>query len=164
MQVAGLDGKLADPFAGAAKARVFLFVRTDCPVTNRYAPEVRRIATEFADRGVAFWLVYPDAAESVSSIRNHVAEYRFPGTPLRDLHHDVVRRAEATVAPEAAVFDANGRLAYIGRIDDQFVEFGKVRPAPTTHDLESAISATLSGRPVVPAKTRAIGCFLADAR
>ena len=151
-----------DPFASSARARVLLFVRTDCPLTNRYAPELQRLSAEFATRGVDFWMVYPDPAESAGAIENHIAQYRFPGKPLRDPDHQLVARARATVAPEAAVFDADGRLKYVGRIDDRFVDFGKARPAPRTHDLEDAISAVLAGKPVAQSKTRAVGCFLAD--
>src|SRR5690348_9743395 len=85
-----LAGKPIDPLASAAPAQVFVFVRTDCPISNRYAPELQRLAAEFADRGVKFWLVYPDAAESPAAIKNHIAEFRFPGTPVRDLRHTLV--------------------------------------------------------------------------
>ena len=105
-----LAGNPKDPFASPAQARVFLFVRTDCPITNRYAPELRRISTEFKSRGVEFWLVYPDPSQSVEGIERHMADYGFPGRPLRDPHHDLVRRAKATIAPEAAVFNAEGRI------------------------------------------------------
>ncbi|MBV8833214.1 MAG: hypothetical protein JO108_28800, partial [Acidobacteriaceae bacterium] len=67
-----------------------------------------------------------------------------------------------TVAPEAAVFDSGGKLIYHGRIDDRWIEIGKSRPAPTTHDLEDAISAVLARRTVAHPETRAIGCSLAD--
>lgn len=157
-----LAGQAVDPFSAPAQARVFVFVRTDCPVTNRYAPELRRIATEFAGKHVQFWLVYADASETAQTIQGHIAEYAFPGTPLRDTHHQIVARAEATVAPEAAVFDSSGKLAYHGRIDDRWVDFGKSRPAPTTHDLENALTDVVAGKPVPIAKTRAIGCSLAD--
>ena len=73
-----------------------------------------------------------------------------------------MKRAQVTIAPEAAIFNKDGSLVYAGRIDDRFVEFGKSRPAPTTHDLEAAISQVLAGKPVIPAHTRAIGCYLAD--
>jgi hypothetical protein len=43
----GIDGNARNPFASAARARVFLFVRTDCPITNRYAPELQRLFQEF---------------------------------------------------------------------------------------------------------------------
>jgi hypothetical protein len=159
-----LAGKPQDPFHSTARARVFLFVRSDCPLTNRYAPELQRIATEFGGRDVQFWLVYPDPAETASGIENHIAQYRFPGRPLRDPRHQIVKRAQATIAPEAAVFDGAGRLAYVGRIDDRYVEFGKERPAARTHDLEEAIAAVLAGKPAPEPRTRAIGCFLADVK
>jgi hypothetical protein len=163
-QIVDLSGKPQDAFGSPAAARVFLFVRTDCPVTNRYAPELQRIAAEFSGRNVQFWLVYPDPAETPAAIETHIAEYRFPGTPLRDPHHDLVKRSQATIAPEAAVFGGTGKLRYIGRIDDRFIEFGKSRPAPQTHDLEAAISAVLEGKLVPNPKTRAIGCALSDVK
>jgi hypothetical protein len=157
-----LGGKAQDPFSGVARARVLLFVRSDCPITNRYAPELARIAAEFKERGVAFWLIYPDAAETPSAIEKHVKEYRLPGTPLRDPQHELVKRAQATVSPQAAVFDDSGKLKYTGRIDDRYVSFGTARPAARTHDLEAAITAVLERKPMSATKTRAIGCYLAD--
>ena len=142
--------------------RVFLFVRSDCPITNRYAPELQRIAKDFQAQGVAFWLVYPDKSENASSISSHIAQYGFPGKPLRDPGSILVKRAEVTVAPEAAVFDSTGKLVYHGRIDDLWVDIGKSRPTATTHDLEDAITAVLEGRAPVHPETRAVGCSLAD--
>ncbi len=163
-QIVDLSGGPRDPFHSAVAARVFLFVRADCPITNRYAPELQRIAAEFSGRNVEFWMVYPDAAETPRTIETHLAEYRLPGTPLRDPHHELVKRAEATVAPEAAVFDATGKLRYHGRIDDQYVSFGKARAVVMSHDLEAAISSVLANRPVADPVTRAIGCALSDVK
>ncbi len=159
-----LSGKPQDPFASPARARVLLFVRTDCPLTNRYAPELQRLAAEFSGRGAEFWLVYPDPTETSAGIRDHIAHYHFPGAPLRDPHHLLVKRAQATVAPEAAVYDAAGKLEYLGRIDDRFPDFGQSRPAPHTHDLEAALSSVLAGKAVPEPRTRAIGCYLADVK
>jgi|SRR5580692_996875 hypothetical protein len=157
-----LAGNPRDPFATPAEVRVFVFVRTDCPITNRYAPELKRLWDEFVANGVRFWLVYPDPSETTGKIQNHVLEYSFPGLPLRDPKHELVKRAHADTAPEAAVFDAKGALVYHGRIDDLWVTAGRARPMPTTHDLEDAIAAALSGQPLKQAETRAVGCSLAD--
>ncbi|MBV9264666.1 MAG: redoxin family protein [Acidobacteriaceae bacterium] len=151
------------PFETVAKARVFIFLRTDCPISNRYAPELQRIATEFSSKPVDFWLVYSDRSETAVQINQHIAEYRFPGIPLLDPAHELAGLAAATVTPQAAVFDERGQLKYSGRIDDRWVDFGKSRSAQT-HDLEAAIGATLEGRPVSQARTRAVGCYLADVK
>ena len=148
---------------GAERVVVLLFVQTDCPISNRYAPTIQKLNNEF--RGKAnFWLIYPNSSEPPAKIRTHLAKFRYTISALRDTHHALAKRAQATITPESAVFDSKGKLVYHGRIDNWYEDLGRARPAPTTHDLEAAISATLSGRMVVPAKTRAIGCFLADAR
>lgn len=157
-----LDGKAVDAFAAAAKVRVFVFVRTDCPISNRYAPELKRLNDEFTARGVLFSIVYADPNETSGNIRHHMEEYAFPGAVIRDPAHVLVRRAKATITPEAAVFSATGQLLYHGRIDNRYVELGKSMPNPTRHDLEDAIAAALDGRPQPEASAPAVGCYLAD--
>jgi hypothetical protein len=157
-----LAGHPRNPFANAARVRIMLFVRTDCPITNRYAPELQRLGGRFTGPGVEFWLVYPDRTATPAAIKEHIAEYHFPGEPLRDPRHELVKRAHATITPEAAVFDASGRLVYHGRIDDRWVEIGKARVEARTHDLEDSITAVLAGKAVARAETRAVGCTLAD--
>lgn len=157
-----LAGKPRNLFASAARVRILMFVRTDCPITNRYAPELQRLGEKFRGPGVEFWLVYPDRTSTADAINDHVVQYHFPGEPIRDPGHELVRRAHATITPEAAVFDASGRLLYHGRIDDRWVEIGKARAQAQTHDLEDAIVAVLAGKPVARAEVRAVGCTLAD--
>jgi len=155
-----LSGNARDPFASPAQVRVFVFVRTDCPITNPYAPELRRLAAAFS--GVEVWMVYPDASETPDQIRRHMMDYSLPGHVLRDPHHELVKRSHVTTAPEAAVFDAENRLVYHGRIDDLWVNPGISRAVARTHELEEAIAAVLEGKPVKLAETHAIGCSLAD--
>ena len=45
---------------------------------------------------------------------------------------------------------------------DRFVELGRERPAATTHNLRDALNAVFAGRVVSPARTQAVGCFIAD--
>ena len=139
---------------------VFLFTRSDCPISNRYAPEVRRLWAKFTPLGVAFWLVYPDPDEAVATIRQHVKEYEYPCEALRDPQHTLVQRTQVRVTPEAAVFGPGGQLVYRGRINDRFVDFGKTRAAATQHDLAEALNATLAGRPVANQRTPAVGCLI----
>jgi hypothetical protein len=160
--VADLSKHAADPFTSAETVQVLLFVRSDCPISKRYAPELQRISREFESARVQFWLVFPDATETSQDVRILVSEYKFPGTPLFDPKHELVRIAHATIAPEAAVFDRDNKLVYHGRIDDLYVDIGKSRPAATVHDLEDAISAVVAGKAIRQAETQAVGCSLAD--
>jgi hypothetical protein len=158
------DGTIVDPFDVPASTRavVFLFTSVECPISNRYAPEVARLHDELAGRGVSFWLVYPNPAESPAQVREHLAAYRYPVHALRDPRHELVKLAGATITPEAAVYDAQRRLAYRGRIDDRYVAIGVERPAATRRDLYEALKATLEGRPVAQPRLQAVGCYIAD--
>ena len=157
-----LSGRRIEPLReSAAAASVFLFLRTDCPISNRYAPEIRRLHERFAPSGIEFWMVYPDPDEAPQAIREHLSEFEYPGRAARDPEHALVEETGATVTPEAAVF-ADDEWVYLGRIDDRHVDFGKSRAAPTTHDLADALQAILDGQPVSQPRTRAIGCYIPD--
>ena len=158
-----LAGRPVDPFQPPdARAFVFIFVSTDCPISNRYAPEIRRVAQEFARSDVRFRLVYPDADTTSEAIRQHMKEFQLPLEALRDPQHGLVRLGQIHVTPEAAIFLPGRRLVYHGRIDNRYAELGKERPEATQHDLEDLLKAILEGRPVPYATARAVGCYISD--
>jgi thiol-disulfide isomerase/thioredoxin len=157
-----LDGTPADPFHDASrKPVVLLFVRTDCPVSNRYAPLIQRISAQYAGK-VGFWLVYPGKTASPEKVREHERDYNYKLPALRDPQHVLVTQAQVQVTPEAAVFDASHRLLYHGRIDNWYEDLGHSRPAATTHELEDAIQAALNGN-TPPPNAPGVGCYIADA-
>ncbi len=157
-----LEGRAVDPFAGPEAVRAFVFLSVDCPISNRYAPEVRSLHDRYAARGVAFRLVYPDAATDAAAVRSHLHTYALPPRALRDPGHALARRGRVTITPEAAVF-AGATLVYHGRIDDRFVSFNRERPRATRRELSDAIEAALAGRAPAVAEAPAVGCTLSDA-
>ncbi len=160
--VVDLDGHPASPFLNAnGKIVVLLFVRTDCPISNRYTPTIQEMSVHFAKQ-TKFVLVYPIRSESAEQIRKHLKEYGYKLPALRDPELQLVHAAQVKVTPEAAVFSADGRLMYHGRIDDWYADFGRARPAPTTHELYSALEAAIAGKMVAVASVPAVGCFLPD--
>lgn len=164
VSVPGLDGTDVRPLAPAAgvEANVLLFVMTDCPISNRYAPEVRRLHDEFAG-AVRFWLVYVDAHRPPDELREHRASFGYPFAALRDVDGALAALAGATVTPEAAVFDAARRLVYRGRIDDRYVSFGVARRAPRTRDLHDRLRRLAAGESLAFSQTQAVGCYIPGA-
>ncbi len=158
-------GQLIDPFANKhVKLLAFIFVTPDCPVSNSYAPEVQRLHAAFAQRGVDFWLVYPDPDISESTIHEHLKAYGYPCEALRDSDCSFAKRARVEVTPEAALFSPDGTLLYSGRIDNRYAGFGAKRPKATEHDLSQAIEDALAGNPVKPAGGPPVGCFIEGAK
>jgi hypothetical protein len=167
LDVLSLDGRHVDPFhvAPSKRATVFVFTRTDCPISNRFAPTIEQLRREFEPRGVRFWLVFVDPAQPAAAIRAHLTEYGQHAIALRDPRHTLVEFSGATITPEAAVYvsgDGPPRLVYRGRIDNRYVDFGRARSHPVKRDLREALEALLAGRAVVPQTTPAIGCIIAD--
>ena len=146
--------------AQADRPTVLVFTTTDCPIANRYAPEIQRLATKFAGK-FKFVLVYPVPSDSPAMIRAHVQKFGYSIETQRDVDQKLVKLTGVTVTPEVAVMNG-AQVLYRGRIDDRYVELGKDRPQPTKRDLEAALDALVAGKPVTTRETRAVGCILSD--
>jgi hypothetical protein len=166
-RVTDVDGRRVEALPVGPGPTVLVFTATECPISNRYAPELRRMRERFASRGVVFRPVYADAAEPPEAIRRHLRAFGYGEDALRDPAHELVRLTGATVTPEVAVFVAEPsgpRLVYRGRIDDRAVDFGRTRPAPRVRDLEQVLEALVSGQTVPTRTTPATGCFIPEVK
>ena len=147
------------------KAVVLLFLASDCPISNRYLPQIRRLENEFEPRHVAFWVVYPNPGDTASVVRRHQQEYGSTGDEIRDPKHALVELAHARITPEAAVLvpvEDGLREVYAGRIDNRYIDLGQQRPRATQHDLRDAIAAVLRGSNVQRPAGPPVGCFIVN--
>ena len=150
--------------APGSEAIVLFFVASDCPISNRYIPELRRLEKSFAAQRVSFWFVYPNVGETPEGVRQHETAYGPEANILLDPHHQLVDLTHVTVTPESAILvpehaDAETlRTVYHGRIDDRYLQIGRERPSATQHDLERAIADVLQHRSVQQPDGPAVGC------
>ena len=162
-----LDGTVISPLAAATgiRAAVLYFTAPDCPISNRYAPAMARLADEFAPQGIKSWLVYSDDLADAAAIKTHQQEFNLTLPAIIDREFVIADYADADVTPEAAVFvfseeGDSPRLVYRGRIDDQYQGFGKYRPEATHHDLRSILVQVGNGTTPEFTATKAIGCYI----
>jgi hypothetical protein len=161
-QVRDAGGTARDLFTPAGAANVLLFVASDCPISNGYAPEIQRICRDYRSKGIACSLVYEDMSIDAAGVRTHRDAYGYNEIPtLIDGDGAIATRARATVTPQAVVVGRGGIVKYRGRIDNQYAALGKPRRVVTVHDLRDALDAVLSGRAVAHPETEAFGCFIA---
>lgn len=142
---------------------VLVFAASDCPISNRYVPEIARLSREFVPRGVRFWWVFPNPGDTAAVVAQHNRDFSIREDTVLDTRQTLVRLAQATTTPEAAVFAAEkGSFTriYRGRIDDRYLAIGEERPQPGTHDLEAAISAALIGKPIARPVGPPVGCSI----
>ncbi|MBI1766181.1 MAG: redoxin family protein [Acidobacteria bacterium] len=158
-----LQGRAQTPFELAdAPATVLVFVAPDCPISNRYAPELQRLAQTYQPRGIRFYLVYADAAATRAELETHRQTYKLTDfVAIHDAAHTLVKATGATVTPEVAVIGQAGAIVYRGRIDNLYAALGKARRQVTEHDLRAALDALLKHEPVLVARTQALGCYIA---
>jgi hypothetical protein len=159
-----LDGRPVDLLAPhGTRAVVLFFAASDCPIANRYIPEIERLEQQYSPSGVQFWWVYPNPRDTAAVVRQHDAQFDIRSHALLDTDQHLTHMAHVTVTPEAAVFvpsGANLREVYRGRIDDRYLELGRERPAATRHVLEQAIAAVLADRTVPSPGGPTIGCSI----
>ena len=146
---------------------VLVFVASDCPISNRYLPELTRLQKTVAAEKGTFWFVYPNLTETDAAIRAHQATYGAAGDVLRDEDQALARLTGAKVTPEAAVLVRHGaemRVVYTGRIDDRYLSIGNERPQATRHELVKAIQAAMAGRSVPGPGGPPVGCGIVGTR
>src|SRR5262245_28028099 len=68
----------------AARAVALFFIATECPISNRYAPEINRLVAAYATRGVVFYGVHSDPAIGALAVRQYAKDYGFNFPVLLD--------------------------------------------------------------------------------
>lgn len=151
-----------------AKALVMIFTCNHCPTAQAYEDRIIKFTNDYKDKGVAVVGIMPNSTMGLlpeecgytdlndsyeeMQIRYRDKKYNFPY--LYDGDTQSVAIAYGPVAtPHAYVFDANRKLAYIGRIDS-IEKPGKA----DAEDLRAAVDAVLAGQPVPNPENKTFGC------
>jgi peroxiredoxin len=144
----------------SSKAIVLFFVWADCPASNGYAPEMIRLAKAYGSKDVLFFGVHSDPELTAEQAAKHAKEYELPFPMLLDPTQQLAHETGTKRSPTAAVLLPEGKVLYLGRIDDRYVSLGKKRAEPTRRDTQEALDAILAGKAPAVAETEVIGCLL----
>ncbi len=144
------------------KIVVLVFLGTECPLAEAYAPRLAKIARDFEGRGVSFLGIDANQQDGPVAIGRFADKHGLPFPILKDVGNELADRLGAERTPEVFVLDSSRTVRYRGRIDDQYA-IGIHRPAATHNDLVDALDAVLSGRDIKTTKTEAVGCKLGRA-
>src|SRR4051812_7196765 len=159
VEVRDCSGALHHPLElGSRKAAVLIFISTDCPIANSFAPEINRIVARYTN--FAFYLVHADPDLKAEEARKHARDFALQAPVLLDPTHRLVKLAGATMTPQAVALNAEGKVLYRGRINDLYAALGKKRYRVTRHDLREALDAIAAGNPPPNSETKVIGCYI----
>ena len=151
---------IAAPRRGGG-AHLELFITSDCPISNYYAPTIQQLCRDAGRKGLSCTLVYEDVDFDDGRLRTHLSEYGYRDIPaMIDRDRSIARRAGATITPQAVLRDSQGNVRYRGRIDNRYEYLGKPRRVVTDRTLENAVNAVLAGKAVASPETPALGCHI----
>jgi len=156
----GTDGKSygLDDFQDA-EVLVVVQMCNHCPYVIGYQDRMMELARQTADNGVAFVGINSNDAvkypsDSLANMTTRAKEIGLPFPYLYDESQQVAKSFGAERTPEFFVFDADRKLVYHGRLDDNLEEPEEVETAY----LQEAIDAALEGRLPANTETQAVGC------
>jgi mono/diheme cytochrome c family protein/peroxiredoxin len=141
-------------------ATVFLFLASECPLSNQYIPRLNELHLRYAARGIGFLGVHADPLLNPRQAADHTTSFNIRFPVLLDPGQTLTAQLGASVTPQAILMDDSGNILYRGRIDDRSPRLGARRPSPSRHDLERAIQARLNAQPVPVPETRPTGCAI----
>ncbi len=158
----GTDGRIysLEEFK-PAKCLVLIFTCNHCPYAQAYEQRICSLAELYKPRGAQFVGICSNDSRGFpqDSFENMVEKSKLLRYPFPYLHDDTqvtARAYDAACTPECYVFDGERKLAYHGRVDDNYREPSAV----THHDLADAIEAVLEGRQPETPLTPAMGCSI----
>lgn len=144
-----------------AKLLVLNFTCNHCPYAKAYEKRFNDLAKEFHPQGVAFLAInsndvanYPD--DSLDNMVRRANEQSFAFPYVRDDDQSVAKAYGAVCTPHLFVLDGDRKLAYEGRIDDNWQNADQV----TSQDLRLALEALLAGEGVSNPRTNPMGCSI----
>ena len=145
-----------------SKVVVLVFLGPECPISQRYVPELNRIAAMHKTNAVEFYGIVSGRAMTPPKVAAFVREYAITYPVLIDARLDLARWLRPTHVPEAYVLRPDGDLMYHGRIDDGYEAIGKQRTIVQHRELRDAIAAVLEGRTPPRFFAQPVGCYFEE--
>lgn len=140
---------------------IIIFSCNHCPYVQAYEERIKQIQENFYEKGVQIIALSSNDAEkypedSFKKMKERAEQKKFNFPYLYDADQSVARAFDATHTPEVFVFDENRRLAYHGKIDDNWQDTEKVK----SNYLQEALNEILTGKEVSVPETYSIGCTI----
>lgn len=143
-----------------ARALLVIFMCNHCPYVKHVANELKKLADDYADKGVGVVGIssndaenYPDDSHAAMAQEKSDRGYQF--AYLYDEDQSVAQAYHAACTPDFYLFDANQQLVYRGQLDSSRPNSG----IPVTgEDLRAAIDSVLAGETVPTAQRPSLGC------
>ncbi len=144
---------------------VMVSLANHCPWVKGMDPDLVKLTKEFADQdvriiGLSFNKM---KADRLPAMKEHAEKNGYTFSYLYDESQALGRKLGATRTPEYFVFNKDRKLVYMGLLYNSPAKksgskIKHINGEPSEFYVSDAINATLAGKPVAVAETRAHGC------
>jgi peroxiredoxin/mono/diheme cytochrome c family protein len=141
------------------QATVVAFIGVECPIVGQYALRLKELAEKYAAAGIAFVAIDSNQQDSLAELAHFARMHSLEFPVLKDPGNKVADLFGARRTPEAFLLDRDGKVAFHGRIDDQFT-YGIQRPKLERAYLTDAIDQLLAGQPIALPLAEPVGCHI----
>ena len=157
VDVAGQDHLLGGK--PGTKVVVIVFLGPECPISQRYVPELNRLAAGRGTNGLEFYGVVSGRSAKREEAAAFQKDYAIQFPILFDEGGLLARWFHPTHVPEAFVLKPDGDIVYHGRIDDGYASPGRPRAVVQHRELRDAIAAVRAGRTPGRVYAPPVGCY-----
>ena len=95
------------------KAIVLVFLGTECPVSNLYAPGLIELEKSYRGKQVQFLAIYANENEDLEQMAIHASDRDFPFPVLKDSGQRLAELVGVARVPTVAVLMANSNCAIV---------------------------------------------------
>lgn len=143
------------------KILVVMFICAHCPYVLAIEDRLIQLRKDYESKGVQLIGICANdptdyEGDRPENLKKRALEKDYGFPYLVDETQEVARVFHAVCTPDIYVYDANRKLAYHGRLDDNWKEESKV----TKHELREALNGLLAGKNPAPAQMPSMGCSI----
>jgi len=143
------------------EALIIIFSCNHCPYVKAYEGRMKQLQEDYANKGAVIVAInsndavnYPE--DSFEEMKNRAESENFNFVYLRDEDQSIAIAYDATHTPEIFLFDNERKLAFHGKIDDNWQEPDNV----VNNYLRDALNELLEGKEISVPETFTIGCTI----
>jgi peroxiredoxin len=144
IELIGAENKtsLSTALRAEGEVLVLLFASSNCPVTQGYWERIKGIWYNHRDKGVKMAVIGGNSDDSPHRLREVLTTRKLEIPLYWNPKHQLARKLGIRFTPTAAVVSKEGKVVYIGRIDD----FWRDEAKATKRYLEEAVTKALENQ------------------
>ncbi len=142
------------------KYGVYVFVAEKCPISIYMAKPLQEAFQKYGNE-VDFYTVFPMRNSTNETAQKFLEKYHLTDFKIKlDNYQGFSKKLGATITPEVIVLDAQGEVAFRGRISNAYRAPGKMKHGVRKNELVEVLQKLTNGESIEQPWSPAVGCYI----